>query len=192
MQSDDDQPRFIVLSRDITDRKKAEEKNYYLANFDYLTGLANRTQLDHHFKYILSLAKRNQIPFAIMFLDLDHFKEINDTLGHHIGDKMLIESAHRLKFLKRETDVVARLGGDEFIILLPNTSFEGASAIAEKILSLISKPYTISSHTLNITVSIGIALYPQDGDEVEILSQKADVAMYRSKEIGRNNFQFFQ
>lgn len=191
MQPDDDQPRFIVLSRDITDRKKAEEKNYYLANFDYLTGLANRTQLDHHFKYILSLAKRNQIPFAIMFLDLDHFKEINDTLGHHIGDKMLIESAHRLKFLKRETDVVARLGGDEFIILLPNTSFQGASDIAEKILSLISKPYTISSHTLNITVSIGIALYPQDGDEVEILSQKADVAMYRSKETGRNNFKFF-
>lgn len=191
-QEGDDQPRFIVLSRDVTDRKKAEERNYYLANFDYLTGLANRTQLDHHFKYILSLAKRNQIPFAIMFLDLDRFKEINDTLGHHIGDKMLIETAHRLKFLKRETDVVARLGGDEFIILLPNTSFEGANDIAQKILELISKPYIIGTHTLNITVSIGIALYPSDGDEIEILSQKADVAMYRSKEIGRNNFHFFQ
>lgn len=191
-QDNDDQPRFIVLSRDITDRKKAEEKNYYLANFDYLTGLVNRTHLNHHFKYILSLAKRNQNNFSIMFLDLDHFKKINDTLGHHIGDKILIESAHRLKLLKRETDIVARLGGDEFIILLPNTSSEGAREVAQKILSLISKPYAIDAHTLNITVSIGIALYPQDGDEIEILSQKADVAMYRSKEIGRNNFQFFQ
>ena len=191
-QDNDDQPRFIVLSRDITDRKKAEERNYYLANFDYLTGLANRTQLDHQFNYILSLAKRNQISFAIMFLDLDHFKEINDTLGHHIGDKMLIESAHRLQFIKRETDIIARLGGDEFIILLPNTSFEGASEVAQKILSLISKPYIIDNHTLHITISIGISLYPQDGDEVEILSQKADVAMYRSKETGRNNFQFFE
>jgi len=191
-QINDDQPRFIVLSRDITDRKKAEERNYYLANFDYLTGLANRTQLDSNFKYILSLAKRHKTPFAIMFLDLDHFKGINDTLGHHIGDKMLIESAHRLKFLKRETDVIARLGGDEFIVLLPDTSFEGAREVAQKILSLISKPYTIGDNSLHITVSIGIALYPQDGDEVEILSQKADVAMYRSKETGRNNFQFFQ
>lgn len=190
-QPDDDQARFIVLSRDITDRKKAEERNYYLANFDYLTGLVNRTQLDHQFKYILGLAKRHETSFAIMFLDLDHFKDINDMLGHHIGDKMLIETAHRLKFLKRETDVIARLGGDEFIILLPNTSFEGAQEVAQKVLSLISKPYTIEHNTLNITVSIGIALYPQDGDEIEILSQKADVAMYRSKETGRNNFHFF-
>lgn len=191
-QPDENQPHFIVLSRDITDRKKAEEKNYYLANFDSLTGLANRTQLNNHFNYILSLAKRQQTSFAIMFLDLDRFKEINDTLGHHIGDKMLIESAHRLQFLKRETDVIARLGGDEFIILLPNTSADGAKEVAQKILALISRPYTIGTNTLHITFSIGIALYPQDGDEIELLSQKADVAMYRSKEKGRNNFQFFQ
>lgn len=191
MQIDDNQPHFIVLSRDITDRKKVEEKNYYLANFDYLTGLANRTQLDNHFKYVLNHAKRNKTTFAIMFLDLDRFKEINDTLGHHIGDKMLIESAHRLQFLKRETDVVARLGGDEFIILLPETSFEGAQEVAQKVLTLISKPYIIEDYTLKITVSIGISLYPQDGDEIEILSQKADVAMYRSKEKGRNNLHFF-
>ena len=191
-QSDDDQPRFIVLSRDVTDRKKAEERNYYLANYDYLTGLVNRTQLDYQFKYLLSLAKRHNSSFAIMFLDLDRFKEINDTLGHHIGDKMLIETAQRLQSLKRETDVVARLGGDEFIILLPNTSFDGAKEVSQKILMLISKPYTIDNHTLNVTVSIGIALYPQDGDEVETLSQKADVAMYHSKETGRNNFHFFK
>jgi len=105
---------------------------------------------------------------------------------------MLTESAHRLQFLKRETDVIARLGGDEFIILLPNTSADGAKEVAQKILALISRPYTIGTNTLHITFSIGIALYPQDGDEIELLSQKADVAMYRSKEKGRNNFQFFQ
>ena len=192
VQINDDQPRFIVLSRNVTERKKSEEKNYYLANFDYLTGLSNRIQLENHFHYIEGLAKRAQTSFALMFLDLDRFKEINDTLGHHIGDKMLIESAHRLQFLKRETDIIARLGGDEFIILLPNTDYDGASEVAQKILTLIAKPYIIENHTLNISVSIGIVLYPNDGKDMEILSQKADLAMYRSKAQGRNNFHFFE
>lgn len=192
MQRDDEQPRFIVLSRDITDRKRIEDRNYYLANFDYLTGLVNRTQLENHFNYMISFAKRQKNSFAVLFLDLDQFKEVNDTLGHHIGDKLLIETAHRLKFLKRESDVVARLGGDEFVILLPNTSYEGAKEVAQKVLHLIAKPYIIEKNSLHVTVSIGISLYPKDGKNMEILSQKADKAMYIAKKAGRNTFSFFE
>ena len=191
-QDNDDQPRFIVLSRDITDRKRAEEKNYYLANYDFLTGLINRIQLENHFNFLIGIAKRQNSSFAVMFLDLDHFKEINDTLGHHTGDKMLIETSERLKSLKRESDIIARLGGDEFLILLPNTSYEGAKEVAKKILTSISQPYSIDTHTLHMSVSIGMARYPEDGDSIDVLSQKADKAMYRSKEAGRNHFSFFQ
>jgi len=192
MQEGDEQPHFIVLSRDISDRKRAEDRNYYLANFDYLTGLVNRTQLESHFSYMISHAKRQKNSFAVLFLDLDQFKEVNDTFGHHIGDKLLIETAHRLKFLKRDTDVIARLGGDEFVILLPNTASEGAKEVAQKVLLLITKPYIIGKTTLHVTVSIGISIYPQDGKNMEMLSQKADKAMYEVKKTGRNNFGFFQ
>lgn len=192
LQKGDTQPKFIVLSRDITERKKAEEQNHYLANFDYLTGLSNRLQLTNHFQYIVSLAKRNHSTFALLFIDLDHFKEINDSLGHHIGDKMLIELANRLLSIKRESDVVSRLGGDEFMMLLPETDEQGAHHVAQKILALVSKPYLIEEHTLAMTVSIGIALYPYDGLDMETLSKHADLAMYRSKESGRNTYHFFK
>lgn len=191
-QKGDTQPKFIVLSRDITERKKAEEQNHYLANFDYLTGLSNRLQLTNHFQYIVSLAKRNHSSFALLFIDLDYFKEINDSMGHHIGDKMLIELANRLLSIKRESDVVSRLGGDEFMMLLPETDEQGAHHVAQKILALVSKPYLIEEHTLSMTVSIGIALYPYDGLDMETLSKHADLAMYRSKESGRNTYHFFK
>ena len=191
-QNEDTQAKFIVLSRDITERKKAEERNYYLANFDSLTGLANRIQLENYFAYTLGLAKRHDSVFALVFLDLDRFKEINDSLGHHVGDKILMELSRRLQSIKRESDMIARLGGDEFMILLPNTDKEGATHVAQKILDITSKPYHIEKHLLCTTASLGIALYPQDGIDLEILSQKADIAMYKAKELGRNQYHFVQ
>ena len=191
-QNEDTQAKFIVLSRDITERKKAEERNYYLANFDSLTGLANRIQLENYFAYTLGLAKRHDSVFALVFLDLDRFKEINDSLGHHVGDKILMELSRRLQSIKRESDMIARLGGDEFMILLPNTDKEGATHVAQKILDITSKPYHIEKHLLRTTASLGIALYPQDGIDLEILSQKADIAMYKAKELGRNQYHFVQ
>lgn len=191
-QPGDTQAKFIVLSRDITERKNAEEKNFYLANFDALTGLANRIQLENYFNYTLSLAKRNHSMFALIFLDLDRFKDVNDSLGHHVGDKMLIELSHRLQSIKRESDMIARFGGDEFMILLPNTDKEGAEHVAKKILDVVSQPYAIEEHLLYTTASLGIALYPHDGLDLEKLSQKADSAMYKAKDLGRNQYYFVQ
>lgn len=191
-QPDDTQTKFIVLSRDITERKKAEEKNFYLANFDSLTGLANRVQLENYFTYTLGLAKRHHSFFAIIFLDLDHFKDVNDSLGHHVGDKMLIELSHRLQSIKRESDMIARFGGDEFMILLPQTDKEGAEHVAQKILDVVAQPYSIEEHLLYTTASLGIALYPKDGITLDALSQQADIAMYHAKASGRNQYHFIQ
>jgi diguanylate cyclase (GGDEF)-like protein/PAS domain S-box-containing protein len=145
---------LLGITRDTTQRKNNENKIRYLANFDSLTGLPNRTQLDLQIKHLLSLAKRNQQEISIMFLDLDRFKEINDTLGHSIGDRLLIQSAARLQSLLREEDMVARLGGDEFIILLPNIPMNGAAQVAQKILRLFDTPFQIEEHELNISASI--------------------------------------
>jgi diguanylate cyclase (GGDEF)-like protein len=137
------------------------------------------------------MAKRNSQEIAVIFLDLDHFKDINDSLGHSIGDDLLIESAARLTSLVREEDTVARLGGDEFIILLPNTPMEGASQVAQKLLDTFKTSFHIENHELSISTSIGIALYPNDGADFETLYKNADTAMYRAKQEGRNNFCFF-
>ena len=130
--------------------------------------------------------------FALIFLDLDRFKDVNDSLGHHVGDKMLIELSHRLQSIKRESDMIARFGGDEFMILLPNTDKEGAEHVAQKILDVVSQPYAIEEHLLYTTASLGIALYPHDGLDLEKLSQKADSAMYKAKDLGRNQYYFVQ
>lgn len=182
---------YMAIKEDITAKKEAEEKIHQLANFDHLTGLPNRVPLYDYFKYVLNLAKRNNQAFAIMFLDLDHFKEINDTLGHNIGDTLLIEVSIRLRSLMREVDMITRLGGDEFIIIMPETPMLGAEQVAKKLLEVISTPYYIDSHELNITVSIGIALYPFDGLDFETLSKNADTAMYQAKAKGRNQYCFF-
>lgn len=182
---------FLTSGQDITDRRIAEERSRYLANYDSLTGLPNRAHLDDHMRYTLSLAKRAHDTLAIMFLDLDHFKKVNDTLGHNIGDKLLIESAKRLQSAVREEDTVARLGGDEFIILLPNLKMEGADKVAQKLLKVMKEPLQIESHELSLTASIGIALYPNDGDDFETLYKNADTAMYRAKQEGRNGYSFF-
>ena len=182
---------LLGLYEDITEHKLAEERIHYLANFDPLTGLPNRAQLNDHLKYALSLAKRSNGHLALMFLDLDHFKDINDTLGHSIGDIVLIELAKRLRLALRDEDTVTRLGGDEFILLLPGVNTLGAVNVAEKLLDEIARSYVIENYDLTLTASIGIALYPEDGEDLESLSKSADTAMYRAKQEGRQCYRFF-
>lgn len=182
---------FSAFIRDISERKESESRIQRLAHFDALTGLPNRSMLLDHFNYALSLAKRNSSSLAVIFLDLDHFKDINDTLGHSVGDVLLIELARRLQLALREEDTLSRLGGDEFILLLPDTDAHGAGIVAQKLLSVMAQAYPIESYELTVTGSIGIALYPNDGADLELLSQKADTAMYRAKKEGRNDYRFF-
>ncbi|TRW95410.1 bifunctional diguanylate cyclase/phosphodiesterase [Candidatus Methylobacter oryzae] len=181
----------LGIYEDITEQKKIEERIHYLANFDPLTGLPNRTQLSDHLKYALSLTKRSNGSLALMFLDLDHFKDINDSLGHSTGDALLIELAKRLCKVLRSEDMVTRLGGDEFILLLPGVDANGAAQVAQKLLDAIAEPYLIELYDLSLTASIGIALYPEDGEDLEALSKSADAAMYRAKQEGRQCYRFF-
>ncbi|MCK9635242.1 MAG: EAL domain-containing protein [Methylobacter tundripaludum] len=181
----------LGVSEDITEQKQAEEHIQYLANFDPLTGLPNRTRLNDHLKYALGLAKRTNGQLALMFLDLDHFKDINDTLGHSVGDALLVELAKRLRATVYKEDTVTRLGGDEFIFLLPGTEARAAAHVAQKLLDAIAEPFRIEHYDLTLTASIGIALYPGDGDDLETLSKSADIAMYRAKQEGRHSFCFF-
>lgn len=171
--------------------KLSEDRIHRLANFDPLTELPNRILLEQRFEYVLSTSKRHKKTFALMFLDLDRFKEINDTLGHSIGDKLLIALAQRTTSVLRKQDTVSRMGGDEFTFILPETDHSGAQIVAYKLLELISHPFFIDGRELNVTASIGIALYPEDGEEIETLSKHADNAMYRAKEEGRNAFSFY-
>lgn len=182
---------YIAIEEDISEQKKAQEKIHYLANFDVLTGLPNRIQMDEHLQYILNLAKRNESKFALIFLDLDHFKKINDTLGHSVGDLLLMELSTRLSTSIREEDTVSRMGGDEFVLLLPQTDANGVAQVAQKLLESIALPFHLEDHELSVTASLGIALYPSDGTDIETLSKNADVAMYRAKQEGRNTYCFF-
>lgn len=177
--------------QDITQSKLAEERIEKLSHFDQLTGLPNRTLLNDHFKFALSLAQRSGESLAVMFLDLDHFKDINDTLGHSIGDQLLMAVAKRLKSALREEDTLSRQGGDEFILILPDSEAKGAALIAAKLIEVVSLPCQIEHHELIVTPSIGIAIYPHDGVTIELLSKNADTAMYCAKGDGRNNFRFF-
>ncbi|MDP1664159.1 MAG: EAL domain-containing protein [Methylobacter sp.] len=182
---------MLGIYEDITEQKCTEERIHYLANFDPLTGLPNRTQLNDHLNYALSLAKRSNGHLALMFLDLDHFKDINDSLGHSIGDALLIELAKRLRLVLRTEDTVTRLGGDEFILLLPGVDAIGAVHVAQKLLDAIAESYWVELYDLALTASIGIALYPEDGGDLETLSKNADTAMYRAKQEGRQCYRFF-
>ena len=185
------EPRFIVISRDITERKQAERDVRQLAYFDALTGLPNRSLLNDRIQHALAEAARRHESLALMFLDLDHFKNVNDTLGHRVGDELLVVLAERMQFVVREQDTVARQGGDEFILLLPNTDGDGAARVAENLLHTLSQPVHIEQHELTVTPSMGIAQYPRDGSDLETLTRHADIAMYRAKQNGRNGYQFF-
>lgn len=182
---------YLAIKEDITEKKAFEARIEKLAHFDQLTGLPNRYLLNDRFKYAISLAQRSGDQLAVLFIDLDHFKVINDTLGHSTGDLLLMEVATRLKTHLRDEDTVSRLGGDEFMIILPDTDADGATKVAHKLLVQVSQPCNIGHHELVTTLSIGIAIYPHDGTTGEALSKNADTAMYRAKQEGRNTYRFF-
>lgn len=168
------------------------ERIEYLAQHDSLTALPNRSFFSHLLNRLLALARRHQRPLALLFLDLDRFKLINDTLGHDAGDALLKEVARRLNTAVRESDTVARLGGDEFVVLLPEPCDEASlTAVAQRILATVGKPYDLLGHEFRVTVSVGISRYPDDAEDEESLIKHADVAMYRAKERGRNTFQLY-
>lgn len=183
---------FVAIVMDITNRKKVEEKMQFMAHHDTLTNLPNRALLEDRFKQSKAYANRHRSMMAVLYLDLDHFKNINDSLGHLVGDKLLIQVAKRLNACIRDTDTVCRLGGDEFLILLTHLdSVESVAKISAKLLSELGRAFKIEMHALNISCSIGAAFYPNDGDTFEILLQNADTALYQAKFNGRNVFQYF-
>jgi diguanylate cyclase (GGDEF)-like protein len=164
----------------------------YLAYHDGLTGLPNRSMFSKLLSQRINEAHRYHRRLAVAFLDLDRFKQINDTLGHEAGDQLLQEVAKRLRACVRESDTVARLGGDEFVVLLPELGDATyAASVAQKILSVIAKPFTLIGHEFRITASIGISAYPEDGLDEQTLTKNADIAMYQAKAEGKNNFQFY-
>ncbi|HLZ33044.1 MAG TPA: EAL domain-containing protein [Nitrospira sp.] len=203
----DDQLKALSIvgtAQDISERKRSEREIHRLAYFDSLTGLPNRMLFKDRVTQALSHARRYQTTLATLFLDLDRFKAINDTLGHHVGDLLLKSVADRLADSVRHSDSVgrsveqevthelARLGGDEFTVLLTNLrDVQDAGKVARRILDALAKPFLINGHEIFMTVSVGIAIFPTDGDSVDMLLKHADSAMYHAKELGRNNYQFY-
>jgi diguanylate cyclase (GGDEF)-like protein/PAS domain S-box-containing protein len=182
---------YIGILNDITEFREVERNLVRLAHVDTLTDLPNRSLLADRVGQLTSVSRRDHRPFALMFMDLDQFKNINDTLGHSIGDALLSEVARRLQGSLRDLDTVARLGGDEFAVLLPGADAAGAELVAGKLLERLAEPCMVQGHELSMTMSIGIATYPSDGDDYEILSRNADTAMYRAKHEGKATWRFF-
>lgn len=195
----------VGIIQDITELKEAEDKIRYLAFYDNLTGLANRTLFREYWLKIQPDAKRKLKKVAVLLIDLDYFKNINDTLGHASGDKALISIADRLRSILRQSDVISRsggeqpaslisrVGGDEFTILATDIINPNQVAnLAERIIEALGQPLQLEDQTISLTASIGISVYPDDGEDIDILLKHADTAMYEAKERGRNNYQFFQ
>ncbi len=183
---------FVTIYTDVTARKRAEEDIRHLAHHDPLTTLPNRMALESRLDQSIAEAARNRRSVAVMFLDLDRFKTINDTLGHHVGDLLLVEAARRLRKAVRASDTVARVGGDEFVVVLPALEApEVAVTVAGSILDALAEPYLVEGHVLHSTASIGVSIYPRDGGDVDTVMKYADTAMYHAKALGRNGFQFF-
>ncbi|MBL8516327.1 MAG: EAL domain-containing protein [Betaproteobacteria bacterium] len=178
---------------DISQRKRYEARIQEMAEYDFLTGLPNRSLLNARFAQAERQARRAGQSLALLFIDLDRFKNINDSLGHHVGDQILAETAERLRRLVRATDTVSRHGGDEFLILLVDVGDPAnVGRIAEQILADLARPFQVAGHELIVTPSIGVTLWPVDGDDLTTLVRKADVAMYHSKSMGRNQFSMFR
>jgi diguanylate cyclase (GGDEF)-like protein len=183
---------FVSIYTDVTQRKRAEDHIRHMAHHDPLTALPNRLALEARLEQSIAEAARNGRSVAVLFIDLDRFKTINDTLGHHVGDRLLIEVARRLRQTVRSSDTVARIGGDEFVVVLPALEAPGVAAmVAGSILEALAPPYQLEGRVLRSTPSIGVSIYPQDSGDVGTLMKYADTAMYHAKALGRNGVQFF-
>lgn len=187
-----DEQLYVAVFSDITHIKESQRHAEYLATHDALTDLPNRTLFQDRLQLAIANARRTQQLSALMFLDLDNFKTINDTLGHDVGDELLIQVAARLRELVRELDTVARLGGDEFTVILVDTTIEGAEQVAKRIVESLARPFEVRRHSLFVTASIGLALCPVDSENAAGLTKAADTAMYRAKENGRDRFELFK
>lgn len=182
-----------IVARDITGLKQHEERLIRLAYYDALTGLANRRLFQDHFYQSLHLAKRYHSNLAILYLDMDNFKRVNDTYGHSIGDELLIMVASRLAHSIRDPDTVCRISGDEFVVLLQQFEHqEDVAKVGRRILDALSQPFNLNGLSIAISCSIGASFYPQDGLNLETLLQCADAAMYTSKQQGKNHFLFYK
>lgn len=183
----------ICISKDITDRKIMEEKLALMAQYDSLTGLPNRALFSDRLQHAISEAVRNRTRLAVLFIDLDHLKTVNDTRGHSVGDLLLQSAAHRLQSSVRKSDTVARMGGDEFVVVLPGIENEQyALALAEKLRLSLSQPFDLDGFLCNdVTASIGVAIYPEHGLNEIDLARNADDAMYEAKANGRNSVKLF-
>ena len=187
-----DLTHFIGIFYDNSERKTIEERLEHLAHYDPLTGLPNRSLLRDRMEQAVERAIREESKVAMLYLDLDHFKQINDTLGHASGDALLKTVAQRMKTCVRGVDTIARLGGDEFVVLVPDINdARDIGTVAEKLMTTLSQPYTLESQSVISTPSIGISLYPDDGGTLDDLMKHADAAMYKAKQSGRGNFKFF-
>jgi diguanylate cyclase (GGDEF)-like protein len=181
-----------LLQQEVLQHQLAAERAEYLAYYDSLTALPNRSMFSKLLQQAISLARRNGTQLAVLFVDLDRFKNINDTLGHEAGDLLLQEVGKRLQGCLRESDTVARLGGDEFVALLPALrDAADVEVIAHKILAATSKSFVVHGQEFRVTASVGVSTYPKDGEDEQSLMKNADIAMYQAKEEGKNNFQFY-
>lgn len=182
----------IGLFSDITERKMAEERIDFLAHHDALTSLPNRILIRDRFVMAQAQAKRNGFSIAVLFIDLDNFKSVNDTFGHQVGDRLLLQAVQRLRDIIRESDSLSRQGGDEFLIILPTITEESdVSRVAQSIIHALSTPFEIDEHALSVSASIGIAIYPKDGHDFDALLKNSDMAMYEAKSLGKNSYRFF-
>ncbi|MDH2915487.1 MAG: GGDEF domain-containing protein, partial [Gallionella sp.] len=186
-------PAVLGWFYDITDRKTMEEQVQYLAYHDPLTDLPNRMLFTDRLRQALASDKRDKASLALMFIDLDKFKPVNDELGHNVGDLLLKAVAQRMRDCLRESDTVGRIGGDEFVVLLPTIrTAQDALEVAEKIRASLNQPFELAGHSLNISSSTGIAIYPEHGRDEKLLMKNADIAMYHAKSAGRNNAQIYR
>jgi len=181
------------ISTDISERKDIEEHMQHMAQYDALTHLPNRALFNDRLQQAIAAAQRNKAHLALMFIDLDKFKPVNDTYGHGVGDLLLKDVALRIQDCLRESDTAARIGGDEFVILLPAIETQrDAGKVGEKILHALNQPFVLAGHTLQISGSIGVAVYPEHGKDEKLLVKSADIAMYHAKKNGRNNVKMYQ
>jgi diguanylate cyclase (GGDEF)-like protein len=184
---------FRSISRDITERKQFEQKLAEMATHDALTGLPNRILLSDRLMVGSALAQRNGHRLAVLMLDLDRFKAVNDAMGHSVGDELLKDVGQRLSSMMRKSDTISRIGGDEFVLALPQISrMDDVTKFAQRILEAFEEPFVFGGHRLQVTTSIGIAVYPEDGTDMENLLKNADSAMYLAKEQGRGIYKYYQ